>query len=152
MTQPTQNRSELALRLYRTNMTLLFVMILALGALVLCSVLWPDGVLSRAVARAPGVIPVAIVLFAVVQQTLMRRHRFSLDEPAAKAMEQDEWRRASMARATRGALVTVVAAQAPLALLFVHLPTVRALWGMVGMTVTLAMAAQIGLFLFFDRE
>lgn len=144
--------SELFLRLYRQSMIVVLALFVAIGAIVLASALWPDGVLSRWLVQAPWLVPVVTAILVALQQTSLRRHRLSPDRPEFQAILRDEWRRTSMTRASRGALVAVLAAQVPLALLLIGLPTHRAVWGMAGVTITLGMAAQVGLFLLFDRK
>jgi hypothetical protein len=150
-TEPAHDRVEQALRQQRAAMFFVLFTFIALGGIVIASVFWPEGTLSRVL---PSTIPVAIVPLFAIFFFIIRRHGQPLrpDAPEIKRLQRDEWYRASMSRASRGALVVVLAAQVPLALLLIHLPTVRAVWEMVGLTVTLGMAAQIALFLFFDRE
>ena len=145
MEHPAPDPTETYLRIYRRSMFLILILIAAIGAIVFSSVLWPDRGLSRWLAQTPWVIPVLSGLALAAQQGALRRHRLSPDAPEFRAIQHDEWRRKGMTRASRGALVAVLGAQVPLALLLVGLPTVRAVWGMAGLTITLGMAAQVGL-------
>ena len=165
MTEPAPD-PELLLRLHRRSMVHILILIVAFGAFLIASALWPNATLLRWVEQAPWLIPMAIILFVVVQQTSLRKHRFTMDAPEFKAIIRDEWRRRSMDRATRGALIVVLVAQVPLGLLISYLPTaqlplgrllsdlptLRAVMGMAVSTITLGLAAQVGLFLFFDRK
>ena len=150
MTQPVSD-PELYLRFHRRNLMFVLVLILGVGAFLIASALQPDAAPLHWIAGAP-VFPIAIIIIVAAQQTSMRKNRIKMDAPEFKALMSDEWRRQSMDRATRGALISVLVAQILLPLLFVGLPTIRAVWGMAAATVTLGMAAQIALFLFFDRE
>ena len=151
MIQPVSN-PELYLRFHRRNLMFVLVLILGIGAFLIASALQPDAPALHWISRAPVFFPMMIILIVAAQQTSMRRHRIRMDAPEFKALMSDEWRRQSMDRATRGALVSVLVAQILLPLLFVGLPTVRAVWGMAAATITIGMAAQVALFLFFDRE
>jgi hypothetical protein len=165
MTEPAPD-PELLLRLHRRSMIQILTLIVAFGAFMIASALWPEAALLRWVERTPWLIPMVVILLVVVQQTSLRKHRFTMDAPEFKAIIRDEWRRRSMDRATRGALIVVLVAQVPLGLLISnlptvelplgrllgHLPTLRAVMGMAVSTVTLGLAAQVALFLFFDRK
>jgi hypothetical protein len=151
----TQDRTidpETLLRFHRRSMIFLLLMITALGAFLTASALWPEAGLLRWVERAPFFFPMMIIIAVAAQQTSMRRHRIALDTPEFKALMSDEWRLKSMDRASRGALIIVLVAQFLLPLVFADLPTIRAVWGMAAATVTVGAAAQIGLFLLFDRD
>lgn len=143
---------ELYLRFHRRSLMALLILILAVGGFLIASVLRPDAAPLRWTARAPFFFPMLLILGIGVQQTWMRKHRIALDSAEFKALIGDEWRQRSMDRATRGALIVTLIAQAPLPLAFLHLSSVRALCGAAMATVTIGLATQIALFLFFDRE
>ncbi len=151
MTEKTHD-AELFLRFHRRSMITILVLVVAAGAFMVASALWPDAAPLRWVERAPWFFPLFIITGVAVQQTSMRRYGIALDSPEYKALMSDEWRRQAMARATKGALIVVLVAQLVLPLLFVSLPTLRAVWGMAAATITLGLATQVALFLFFDRE
>ena len=151
MTKPAPT-PELLLRLQRRSLFLVLILIAGSGAFVIASSFWPDGAVANRVAQVPWLFPMIAIFSVSVQQTWMRKHHLTRDMPEYKAMMNDEWRRSALDRAWKGALFAVLIAQILLPLLFVNLPTVRALWGMAATTVTLGLATQIGLFLFFDRE
>ena len=144
--------AELYLRFQRRSLSILLVLIVLAGAFLLVTALHPNATLLGWVERAPFFFPMLIIVGVSAQQALMRKHRIALDSPEFKALMSDEWRRQSMDRATRGALVTALVAQLALPFLFGGLSTTRALWAMAATTVTLGLATQIALFLFFDRE
>jgi peptidoglycan/LPS O-acetylase OafA/YrhL len=144
--------AEIYLRFHRRSMLALLFLIMAAGAFVVMTALKPDATVLRWIERAPFFFPMLIIIVAAVQQTVMRRHRLALDSPEFKALMSDEWRLRSMDRATRGALIVALVAQLALPFLFAGLSTPRALWGMAAATVTIGLAAQVALFLFFDRE
>ncbi len=151
MTEPSLD-PERYLRFHRRSMMFLLLLIVGSGAFLVLSALSPDATPIRWLARSSYFFPIAIIIGVAAQQTSMRKHRMALDSPELKALMRDEWRQQSMDRATRGALIVVLVAQVLLPLLFVSLPTIRAVWGMAAATNTLGMAAQVGLYLFFDRE
>ena len=157
MTKPTSatqpaNDPEIYLRLHRRTMIFVLVLILGAGAFLVASAIWPNAAPMHWAAQAPWFFPIVITIVIAAQQGSMRRHRFAMDAPEFKALMQDEWRRQSVDRATRGALIAALAAQVLLPLLFVGLPTIRAVWGMAAATITTGMAFQVALFLYFDRE
>ena len=69
-----------------------------------------------------------------------------------KAVLSDEWRQASLTRALRITFVVVLLAQVPQAFLFLGLTPLRAVMAMAVMTITVALATLITLFLVFDRD
>jgi hypothetical protein len=144
--------AELYLRFHRRTMMFLLVLILMAGAFLVVTALHPGASLLGWIERVPFLFPMLIIFAVSAQQGLMRKHRVALDSPEYKALMSDEWRRQSMDRATRGALVTALVAQLAFPLLFAGLSTARALWAMAAATVTIGLAAQIAFFLFFDRE
>jgi hypothetical protein len=152
MTESTESRSELYLRFSHRTMVVLFFLVVSLGAASLAMALRPDGAVSYLLAKAPWFVPVSIaVIFGALQRTL-RGQRWNPDSPEAKAILQDEWRRTTLDRATRVALIVVLIAQLPLGLLLTPLPTLRAVMAMAVSTITLGIATVIGLFLFFGRD
>ncbi len=151
MPVPT-NDPEAYLRFHRRSMLILLILVVVTGGFFIASALWPDAAMLRVVERTPWLVPILIVIGVAAQQTSMRKHRLALDSPEYKALVRDEWRRQSMDRATRGALITVLVAQLAVPLLFLGLPVARALWGMAATTATLGLAAQVALYLLFERE
>lgn len=152
MSQPTDDRSELFLQFSQRKLTTLLVIVLAVGAVGLALMLTPTGTVWRAVSRV-SLVPVAVAIVLIVQMTL-RGRRWSPDSPEVRVAMQDEWRRTNMNRASRLALVVVLLAQWPLALIlgFAQIPAPRGAMAMAMATITLGLSTQIALFLFFDRE
>lgn len=144
--------AELYLRFHRRSMLFVLVLILMAGTFLVITALHPNATLLGWIERAPFFFPMLIIIGVSAQQGLMRKHRVTLDSPEYKALMSDEWRHRSMERATRGALIVALVAQLALPFVFGGLSTARALWGMASATVTIGLAAQIALFLFFDRE
>jgi hypothetical protein len=138
----------------RSRIGLLFVVAL-LGGTGLALILSPEGAVARSSARAAWLIPIAIVFVVVAVQASLGKRRWDPASPEVKAIMQDEWRRLNLDRASRYALIVVLAAQWPLALLigFVSaLPTVRTAMAMATASITLGLITFLALFLFFDRE
>jgi uncharacterized membrane protein len=153
MTNLAAETSERFLRFSRQKMYALLVVVILLGATGLALILPPTGPTWRSIARA-CLIPVAIAIVVVVQMAL-RSRRFAPNSPEVKMALNDEWRQTNMNRATRAALIVILIAQYPLALLFgfvTDLPTPRPGFAMAFSTITLGLATQLALFLFFDRE
>jgi len=152
MSQATDDRSELFLQFSQRKLTTLLVIVLAVGAAGLALMLTPTGTVWRAVSRI-SLVPVAVAIVLIVQMTL-RGRRWPPDSPEVRMAMQDEWRRTNMNRASRLALVVVLLAQWPLALVlgFTQIPAPRGAMAMAMASITLGLATQIALFLFFDRE
>lgn len=162
MTEPVPSRSDLFLRFTRRSMLVVLLLILSLGLMGLAMALWPDGAVSRFLEHASWAIPIGIVLAAVALQTSQRKYRFTRDSAEVKAVMNDELRRTSMDRARFVALLVVLLAQVPIALLLsrtklglgfgADLPAFRAVMAMAVSTITLGMTVLIASFLFLDRE
>jgi uncharacterized membrane protein len=152
MSQPTDEHTELFLQFSQRKLTTLLLIVLAVGAVGLALMLTPTGSVWRAVSRV-SLVPVAVAIVLIVQMTL-RGRRWSPDSPEVRMAMQDEWRRTNMNRASRLALVVVLLAQWPLALVlgFTQIPAPRGAMAMAMASITIGLATQIALFLFFDRE
>lgn len=152
MTEPTQDRSELFLRFSRRKLIALLVVVVVVGAVGLVLMLTPVGPVWRSAARA-SLLPVAIAILVVVQMSRQSR-RWAPNSPEVRMAMQDEWLRTNMDRAARVALVAILLAQWPLALIigFLRFPPPRASMAMAMATITLGLATQIGVFLFLDRD
>lgn len=152
--EPTIHPSEQFLRFRQRKMITLLAIILVVGAIGLALVLTPGGPVWRSVSRA-SLIPLAIAIVVAVQ-VAFRGRRWSADSPEVKVAMQDEWLRSNMDRASRLALVVALLAQYPLALMFATLfpglPQPRPVFAMAFSTITLALATQLGVFLYLDRE
>ena len=98
----------------------------------------------------PWLLPLAIAALFLVFNAPLRRS-FRPTDPDVKAMLNDEFRQANLARAQRVAFVVVLVAQIPLATFVSGLNTVGAVTVMSVATITVAMAALIASFLYFDR-
>ncbi|HEX7704988.1 MAG TPA: hypothetical protein VF701_00870 [Thermoanaerobaculia bacterium] len=138
----------------RSLIATLFVVAI-LGGTGLALILSPEGAVARSSARAAWLFPLVIVFVVVALQASMNKRRWNPASPEVKALMQDEWRRLNLDRASRYALIVVLAAQWPLGLLigFISgLPTVRAAMAMAAASITLGLITFLTLFLFFDRE
>lgn len=144
-----ESRSERYLRFSRRSMTVLLLLVLAMGSMCVAmafrpvSTVWPH-------AMVPLWI-VSIALAVGLQRTL-GGDRWDPRVPEVRAIVEDEWRRSNMERARRAAFVVVLASQLPLGLLLESLPTPRAVMAMAAATITLGLATLIALFLYFDRD
>lgn len=150
MTSPSQtDRKELLLRISRRSLVVLLVMILLIAATLMAHLLRPGSLLADWASRMPWLLPVAIVTVFLLFVAPVRRS-FRPNDPEVKALENDEFRRANLARAERVALIVVLLAQIPLAMFLPGANTVAAP-AMGIATVTIALATFIVSFLCFDR-
>ena len=155
MTALADNSSELLVRFSRRSMAALLVIVPGLGAMALAMTLWPEGAASRFMAQAAWVYPIAIVFLAAALRATLRGKSWDPRSADAKAILNDELRQHSMNRSSRAALIAVLVAQLPLALLFGTLPqasVIRTALAMAEATIILGTATFIALFLFLDRE
>lgn len=155
MTALADDSSENLVRFSRRSLAAMLVIVPGLGVMALAMTLWPEGAASRFMATAGWVYPIAIVFLAAALRATLRGKSWDPRSPEAKAILNDELRQHSMNRSARAALIAVLAAQLPLALLFGTLPQVsatRTALAMAEATITLGMATFIALFLFLDRE
>lgn len=155
MIQSNEGSVDVLQRFSRRSMVALLFVVAALGGTGLALILSPEGAVGRSAARAAWLLPVAIVIVAAVVQGSLRGRRWKPDSPEVRVILEDELRRASMDRASRIALIVLVAAQWPLGLLigFVSgLPGHRTAMAMAAASITLGLLTLITLFLYFDRE
>ena len=155
MTALADNSSELLVRFSRRSMAALLVIVPGFGVMALAMTLWPEGPASRLMAQAAWVYPIAIVFLGAALRATLRGKSWDPRSPEAKAILNDELRQDSMNRSARAALIAVLVAQLPLALLFGTLPqasAIRTALAMAEASITLGMAIFIALFLFLDRE
>ena len=155
MTALADNTSELLVRFSRRSMAAVLVIVAGLGAMALAMTLWPDAAASRFMAQAGWVYPIAIVVLGVFLRATLRGKSWDPRSPDTKAVLNDELRQDSMNRSARAALIAVLVAQIPLALLFGTLrqpSATRTALAMAEATITLGMVTFIALFLFLDRE
>ena len=137
----------------RTTMAGLFLVAI-LGGTGLALILSPDGAAGRAATRAMWLIPVAIVIAVAATQSVLKKRRWNPNSAEVQTIVGDEWRRASLDRASRISLIVVLAAQWPLALFVAFssaLPPVRIAMAMATASLTLGLVTLLSLFLFFDR-
>src|SRR5688500_11680188 len=134
MTEP-ETQSDLFLQFNRRKLTMLFVVVLVLGAIGLALMLTPAGPAWRSFARA-SVVPVVIAI-AVLVQFSIRSRRWAPNSPEVEVAMQDEWHRTNMDRASRTAFVTLLVAQWPLGITlgFLHVPAPRGAMAMAMATV-----------------
>lgn len=153
MTVPADDRTELFLRFSRQNMIASLVIVFVLGGSALSLMLAPTRAVWRSAARA-SLISVPMVIAVAVAMSL-RRRRWAPEAPEVRVALQDELRRTNMLRASRAALIIVLIAQWPLAMMLgslTHLLPPRGAMAMAASTITLGLVTLITLFLFFDRE
>lgn len=149
MDSTIETRSEKYLRFSRRSMVVTLLIVLAVGGVCVVMAIRPFApVWSRA---TPALWIVAVVLIAGLQRTL-GGDRWNPRAPEARAIVEDEWRRANMDRARRVAFATVLGAQVPLGLVLASLPSLQAVMAMAAATITLGLATLIALFLYFDRD
>jgi hypothetical protein len=144
-------RAERYLRYSRHGMVVILVLVIAVGAAFLAVALNPDGVVARWMPRLALSVPIGIALIASALQWTLRGDRWDPASAEARAVLEDEWRQVNLARAARWALGAVLAAQVPLALWLGALPAPRGVLAQAVATMTLGMAALLGLYLFFQR-
>ena len=149
MTSSMESRSEKYLRFSRRSMTVILLLVVAVGGVSVAMAIRPGS------PRWPqAIVPlwiVAIALAVGLQRTL-GRDRWDPRTPEVRAIVGDEWRRENMDRARRVAFAVVVGAQLPLGLVLASLPPIRAVMAMAAATITLGLATLLGLFLYFDRD
>lgn len=154
MEQPIKNRSEQALRFSRHYLIALLIVVVVLGATGLSLMLSPPGAVRNHENLVWWLTPVVLAVTVALLISL-RRRRWPSDSPEVRAVAQDEWRRKNADRASRTALIVVLAAQWPLGLILgflQRLPPARAAMAMATSTITIGLLTMIGLFLIFDRE
>jgi hypothetical protein len=144
-------RAERYLRYSHHGMVVILVLVIATGTVFLAVALNPDGVIAQWMPRLALSVPIGIALIAGALQWSLRGDRWDPSSAEARAVLDDEWRQVSLARAARWALGAVLAAQVPLALWLGSLPAPRGVLAQAVATMTLGMAALVGLFLFFQR-
>ena len=149
MAGPLESRSEKYLRFSRRSMTVLMLLVFAVGAV--CIVMaFHTGSPNWSLAMGPLWI-IAIVLAGGLQRTL-GGERWDPGASEVRAIVEDEWRRNNMDRARRVALMIVLGAQLPLGLAFASLPSMRAVMAMAAATITLGLVTLLALFLYLDRD
>ncbi|MDP9192278.1 MAG: hypothetical protein M3P06_11320 [Acidobacteriota bacterium] len=156
MTQPTEDRSELYLRFSRRGMTLLLIVIVALGAVALAMALRPDSAIAQALEKAPWFFPIATIIGVAAVQTSLRKNRWDPKSPEVQAIMNDEWRRTNLDRAMKIAFIVILVVQLPLGwlfgVMFAQLSVLRAVLGMAVSTITLGMTTFVATFLILDRD
>ncbi len=106
--------------------------------------------------------PLLVVIALVLNARQLKGLRLRRDDPAMRAVLEDEHRKGAFQRATRSAFIITLVAQVPLAALFMLRPTMHLglhagppSLGPVFMgvfTLVIGVGSLIGFFLFFDRE
>ena len=155
MADNASNRAELLLRFSRRSMIVLLFVVVVLGGVALSLMLSPAGAVGNRANLASWLMPVAIVIIVGALQTSLRGQRWDPSSPEVKAILQDEWRQANIARASRAALIAVLILQWPLALalgFLARLSPPRMAMAMAASTMTLGLVTLISLLLYFDRE
>jgi RsiW-degrading membrane proteinase PrsW (M82 family) len=155
MVETASSRSEILLQFSRRSMFVLLFVVIVMGAVALGFTLSPEGEAGNRWQPLSWLLPVAITIVAAGLNTSLRGQRWDPSSPEVKTIMQDEWRRANIARASRAALIGVLLAQWPLALIFgflMRLSPSRMAMTMAASTMTLGLVILISLFLYFDRE
>ncbi|HUP64340.1 MAG TPA: hypothetical protein VM557_03570 [Thermoanaerobaculia bacterium] len=153
MTDSTQHPAELFLRFSRRSVIALLATVILLGGAALSLMLSPSRAFFETASKV-SLVAVAVALLVTILVALHRR-RWPASSPAVQVVMDDEMRRASVLRASRAALITVLLAQYPLVLLFgffMELPAPRGAFAMGAATVTLGLITLLSLFLYFDRD
>ncbi|HLJ75613.1 MAG TPA: hypothetical protein VKU62_13560 [Thermoanaerobaculia bacterium] len=149
MTSSNQpDRIDLLLQASRRSLFVLLALILLISATIIAHVLRPGSLLADWSARAPWLLPVAIVAIFGIVVAPMRR----LGDAEMKTLRDDEFRQANLGRAQRVALIAALVAQIPLAVLASGLTAAAAVTIMGVATVTVATATLITSFLYFERD
>ncbi|MDX1382786.1 MAG: hypothetical protein R3190_04025 [Thermoanaerobaculia bacterium] len=147
----TQDRSPESFDRFRRRslMANLFVVVV-LGLTVLAMTL---GVAPVRGNLGWWLLPLGLALLVAVPTSVLGR-RWGADSPAARVVEEDEWRRSNLARASRVGFVGVLAIQWPLALLvgWADLASPRGEMAMGAATVVVGLAVFMALFLVLDRD
>jgi hypothetical protein len=152
MNAADQSRAERYLRYSHHGMVVILVLVIVVGTAFLATALNPDGLVARWMPRLALSAPIGIALIAGALQWVLRGDRWDPSAPEARAVLDDEWRQLNLSRAARWALVAVLGAQVPLALWLGALPAPRGVLAQGVATITLGMAALVGLFLLFQRS
>lgn len=154
MNEPATHPTDVFLRFSRGSMIAMLVVVVVLGATALSLMLAPVGAVGRASNLAWWLIPV-VVAAAIAVQTSVRSRRWDSSAPEVQLVLQDELRRTNMYRASRLALIVVLAIQWPMAIGYSAirwLPGERMAMIMAASTITLGLVLLIALFLVFDRD
>ena len=148
-TSNESDRTELLLRASRRGLLVVLGLVVLIAATIIAHVLRPGSLVADWASRAPWLLPVAIVcIFATLVAPV--RRRFRADE--LNTMRNDEFRQVNLARAQRVALVAVLIAQIPLAILVARVGAVAAVTTMGVGTITVAIVTLITSFLYFERD
>lgn len=154
MNEHTAERSEQFLRFSHTSLVLMLIVVLLLGATCLALIFLPEG---GGFLRMETVLwwlaPVAVA-GAIAFGISARRRRWNHDMPEVRAVMDDEWRRTSLDRATRVALVMVLVAQFPVAwvLHFAGDAPLRWTIGVGATTIVIGLVTLLGLLVYLDRD
>ena len=149
MTKSTEPRSEKYLRFSRRRMTVLLLLVIAVGGVCLAMAILPQ---SPTWPRAVPALWIVAVVIAVSLQRTLGGERWDPRVPEVRAIVGDEWRQGNMNRARGIAFAVVLGAQVPLGLLLAGLPPLRAVMAMATATIILGLATMLALFLYFDRD
>ena len=149
MTSSTEPRSEKYLRFSRRSMTVLLLLVIAVGGVCLAMAIRPP---SSTWSRAVPALWIVAVVIALSLQRILGGERWDPRVPEVHAIVEDEWRQRNMDRARRIAFAVVLGAQVPLGLVLSGFPPLRAVMAMATATITLGLATMLALFLYFDRD
>lgn len=159
-------RTEIFIRYIRGSLYLslacLGVAAAALAALALdVDGTWAPAV-TRFLVRPFPLLPVLMAAGVALNMRQLKGHRFRREDPALRAVLEDEQRREAFHRAFRAAFITTLVAQFPLGALFVWRPAIRLAPGgdllllgplfMGAFTLVVGLVSLICFFLFFDRD
>jgi uncharacterized membrane protein YesL len=153
VTKSTDTRSERYYRYSQRAMVVGLLYALAVGVICLVAVLRPDSAGGHWISLSIPLLVVALlVALFILQRVTLRGESWRPSTPEAQTVLRDEWRQANIHRAMRGALAGVVIAQMPAAVLLMHVPSERAVVGMAGITISVAVATLQGCYLYYSRE
>jgi hypothetical protein len=154
MSERASDSVERFFRFSRKSMVALLFIVLLVGVTGIVLTTWPRQVIPLATSRGALLIPVAVAIVLGAQRARLGR-RWSPQSPEVKIVMHDEFRRANLDRSARLALIVVLIAQYPLALVYgilSRLPAPQLAFGMFFSTITIGLTTLISLFLYFDRE
>lgn len=161
----TSERTDIFIRYIRGTLYLALGFLGIFSVSLVAMAFDPDGTWAPRVALlyAPFPFMPLLIIFGVgLNARQLKGLRFRKDDPAVRAVLNDEQRLHALNKAFRAALIAVLVAQFPLALLFLRHPMTKlattpqpvtlAPVFMGAFSLVLGVAALLGCFLYFDRE
>lgn len=152
MSPPDDTPSDRFLVHTRRKLTALLLITLLVGTASVAVVLTSGAAAER--WAIPMAVVLTLVAIVVLVQLAAEGRKWRPGMPAVEAVKRDEWLRANMDRATRGALAMVLVAQFPLAILIGYAGSLAQPQGpilMAALTFVIGVTGQLGIFLWLDR-